>query len=257
MFYFISILALACTSLLPAARINSRKVVHPNTPELFSALLTVNKVYIEGLIFVPPEAVLVRLPAMVDKPLDAKAVQSIIRNLMNLGCFTEVKIEYRISSENEKIVELFVKVKEKQRLSSINFTGNNLLSVETLEKKMGLSKIHWIDIHDIVGIEKKIDKLYTDKQYYKVSYSHELSARSDGSVDLIIKVNEGNPSRIRCINFVGNNKVSRHTLKRIIGSREYWLLGFLDRGGAFKKEIVEFDKYQTFDFIKFLKISIK
>ncbi len=221
--------------------------VPPNArlPRLFSTSPVLYEVLVEGLQIVPVQAVYAKLPLTVGKILDPRLTKQCIKNLLALGCFSDVRLEY---TKNNNNVSLYVVVKEKYRVSSLSLQGNDNLSLDTIEKKLSLSKIRWIDLRDIQILSKKIKKLYTEKQYHNASISHELKTRDDGSVEVVLHVNEGHSSRIRCIEFKGNACMSRHQLKRVIASKEYWILGFLDRGGIYKKEIIDYDKYQIENF---------
>lgn len=216
-------------------------------PDVFKYSPIIKEIKIEGLLNIPKEAIMSKLTIEEGNILDSKKCSKIAKNIYNLGYFSDVKIEYEISEDKSEII-IIIKLNEKKRLFNITIQGNDHISQETMEKKFNLSKIFWIDNQSCRVLCEKIKKLYLEKQYYKVEIGYEMKPLENGSIELIIKVNEGVYGKIRSINFKGNKNLSRNQLKEPLASKEYWLLGFLDRGGVFRKEMVDFDRYQLESF---------
>jgi outer membrane protein insertion porin family len=221
-----------------------------NLPSIFIRAPIVKEIKIEGLVYVPKEAVLAKLTIKEGEKLDAKKCSLIVRNIYNLGYFSDVVLEYEESDEYDNKITIYIKVKEKQKLADIIFNGNDHLSQETLEKKFNISKIHWIDQQNATVLCEKIKKLYAEKQYHKatIGYRIEPVDNDKTSFNVYFDIKEGVFGRVKTISFKGNKELSRHQIKEAIVSKEYWLLGFLDRGGVFRKEMVDFDRYQIESF---------
>lgn len=228
----------------------NKSALYENIPSIFINRPKIENIFIEGLETINIQAILAKLPFFVGDILERKKAASIVKNIFSLGYFSDVSVFYSVLPESEeKKVNLYITVKEKKRVASIKITGNEHISEETLEKKINMSKINWIDDVSMLVIIEKIKKLYAEKQYYKAEINYEIKKNeTSNAVDVIISVHEGVFGKIRTINFKGNDKISRFQLKENMVSREAWLLGFLDRGGVYRKEMVDYDRFQIENF---------
>lgn len=221
---------------------------HPNLPHIFNSSQIVSGIVINGLEHIPVQAILGKIPFRVGDTLDAKKAALIVKNLYYMGYFSDVKL-YLEKQENNSI-RLHIKIKEKRKLGKFIWQGNHNLSEESLEKTLHISKINWIDEFSIRVLIEKLQKKYKEKQYNHVQVNYEFIYLENGLVDVKIIINEGICNKIKSIGFKGNKKISRFELKNILVSRENWILGFLDRGGVYRKEMIEFDKYQIESFYR-------
>lgn len=215
---------------------------HPNLPSLFNNECIIEKIIINGLILIPIEAVLGRLPISIGEKLDPKKISKIVRNVNNMGYFSDVKLFYEELPDNK--VAIYITVIEKKKVGKFTFKGNEHISEETIEKQTNFSKIQWVDDITIKVLIEKLRKYYHEKQYHNVNINYTLNILDNGSVDVEITIKEGVFNKIKSIQFKGNKSISRFELKNILVSKESWLLGFLDRGGVYRKEMVDFDRYQ-------------
>lgn len=223
-------------------------MMYKNVPEIFLENPIIHNIFIVGLENIHIQAVLAKLTVKIGDILDRKKIASLVKNIFALGYFSDVTLYYSTVLETndgkEKAINLHIKVKEKKKLANFRFEGNAHISQETFEKKINISKISWIDEASILVIIEKIKKIYAEKQYYKANITYVMEYLDTGSVNVFFKIDEGVFGRVRKINFKGNNSISRSELKDILVSREAWLLGFLDRGGVYRKEMIDYDRFQ-------------
>lgn len=244
MFYFLlSLITFFSLFSAPKKNFTSALVTNNFLPDAILDEAIIDNIFIKGLHIIPEEAIVSKIPFKPGNRLNSKLAKNIVKQIFAMGYFSDVLFEYEYVDETKKSVNLFLTLTEKYRLSEIKIEGNNHFSEESLEKKLGLSKIKWIDNRDVQLLIKKITKLYTEKQYNHISISYEFIPREDKTVSLSLKINEGCFSYIKKIIFNGNKKISHHQLKQIIASKEYWILGFFDKGGIYRKEAVDYDKY--------------
>jgi outer membrane protein insertion porin family len=216
---------------------------HPNLPTIFKEKnIKIENIIIKGLCNIPLEAILSKLPIKSGDSLNAKKISKIVKNIYGLGYFTDVKLYYEKLESNN--INLHINVIEKKKVAKFLFNGNEYISEETIEKQINHSKIHWIDIPTISVIIEKLKQFYKEKQYNSIDITYILETMDNGSVNVVFKINEGVFYKIKTITFKGNNLISKFELKSILASRESWLLGFLDRGGIYRKEMIDFDRYQ-------------
>jgi outer membrane protein insertion porin family len=256
LFYLIAFSVLSYNSLFTANKalqkqISKRQHVVPQEKKKEQAFLPtvfihepiIDEIVIKGLKNIPIQAIYGKIPFKEGDKLDPLKARNILKNIFSMGYFSDVKVLYEYTTLDKKHIILFIEVEEKYKLSHIKVNGNSHLSKEILEKKLGISKIKWIDHRDVHILIKKIKKLYVEKQYNRVDISYFFVTEENGVVGLELNVNEGIPSYIRKITFSGNKCLSHHQLKQFIASKEYWILGFFDRGGIFRREMIDYDKY--------------
>jgi len=222
---------------------NSEFDIHYASPDILKKGYKVRLIALDGLSLVPERAVLSRIFLRIGETFDAQKVKKTIRNIYDLGYFSDVFIEYIVHDVSDEI-DVFICVVEKKKVSEVVIVGNENVSRDTLNKKLQFEKITWIDEKELQGIIKNIKKIYAEKQYHKVVVTGKIEIFDDKSSKVIIAINEGVYSRIRSINFKGNKSMSRHILKDSLATKEAWVLGFFDNSGVFRKEMLDYDRYQ-------------
>lgn len=248
MYYFFYFIFLFCiNSLFFTIKNQANKFLNETPKSLkshnFQPETTIKKIEIHGLNLITTDAIVSRIGIKPNDSFDPKKISKTIHNILSLGFFSNVKIDYETLADTNNII-LHIYIEEKKKVSSISFEGNSHFSKDALEKKIQFSKIKWIDQITAAAIIKKIKKLYAEKQYYKADISYYFKPLENNSVDVIFNVNENVYGKIRTIKFKGNKAINHHRLKEVIGSKEAWILGFLDHGGIFRKDMVEYDKFQ-------------
>jgi outer membrane protein insertion porin family len=217
-----------------------------NIPYVFLGSPKIEKINISGSGKIPKQAILSRVPFVSNNTFTPKQCNQMVKNIYNLGCFSNVSVSYEELDKGK--INLNINVEEKRQVSSISFKGNNHMSNDTLEKKLSISKIRWMDNEGALVLCKKIEKLYREKYYNNVKVEFEIIPAEGDSIGLVIRVNEGVSGKIQSINFVGNKNISRHKLKEAVVAKEHWLLGFFDGSGSFRKEMISYDRYQLENF---------
>jgi outer membrane protein insertion porin family len=219
---------------------------NPSLPSIFNEERVIEDIVISGLYHIPKGVILAKIPLKIGDKLDSKKTSLIVRNIFSLGFFSDVKVSYQKTPDNKII--LFIDIVERKKVAKFIFKGNDHVSEETFEKQITFSKIQWIDDAIARIIIKKLEKIYKEKQYQHIDIAYELVESSNNSFDIVFTIKEGRTSHIKSIDFKGNKIISRHELKTILLSKEWWILGFLDRGGTYQKEMIDFDRYQIENF---------
>jgi outer membrane protein insertion porin family len=215
-------------------------------PGVFLEEKIIKKIIVDGLKNISIKALEKKIPFREGAVFDAKVSAYAIKNLYSLGCFSDISIFYEDNLDGT--INIYIKVKEKYKVSNIQVKNNHHLSIDAIEKKLFLTKIFWLDVSSAMVLCKKIEKLYNEKNYINAKVCFEFIPSGNGAFDVFFNVDEGEYSRIQKINFSGNIEISRHVLKENIAGREYWLLGFFDGSGNFRKEIINYDRYQIENF---------
>lgn len=231
-------LSLSTTNLCAAEKLESQPFLQPSTQKIQP---TIASIRVSGNQMVSTPAILGKIPFLVGRVFDRTQTKATIKNIFEMGYFTNVQI--LVEPRNEYEVEVEIALTEKNKISTITFTGNSALSESKLHEKLELSRIRTLDEIEIKNIEEQIKKLYKEKNYHHVTVTGSLETQEDGTKKANFLINEGIISRVRRVRFEGNKAISDEALQSRIYTKEAWLLGFLDRSGMYHPDAIMQDKY--------------
>lgn len=201
----------------------------------------INEIHIEGNVVIAKDSILNRLPLKVGDEFSVNATATMIKNLYKLGYFHQVKI-YAEPIEDNK-VDLYVVVEEKPKLKDCTFVGNKAVSEKDLKEELKIEKIPTLVQEELKALILKIKKFYRKKNYHQVQVTGNIVKTDDDRVSVEFTIKEGKRSFLNRISFKGNKNFPSKKLKRVIISREDWILGMLDHAGVYNPDMVEGDKY--------------
>ncbi|MBU4269828.1 outer membrane protein assembly factor BamA [Candidatus Dependentiae bacterium] len=204
----------------------------------------INKIKIFGNKHVKKYLIINKLPWKVGENFDETKTAMTINNIYSLGYFKQIKIEKEILKNSK--VNLFITVEEKDLLANLEFEGNKTISSDKIRKELALDKLITIDDETLEKISTGIKKLYADESFHNIKIETKIipDAKIEKKSSAKFIITEGIRSVIVSVNFVGNNQISDRKLRKMISTREEWLLGFLDDAGKYKKDDLEMDKHR-------------
>jgi len=158
----------------------------------------------------------------------ADVVRRGIRQLFTLGLFDDVWVEQH---ERPGFVDLVVHVKERPRISSVEFTGNRRREDSDLEKKQILRAGQ---VYSPSTVQAQIDSLvkyYKDEGFAQVQIAAEKDT-TGGKLALRFVIKEGERVRITGIEFEGNTAFADKKLRKQLKTKKRGFFG----GGHVKEE---------------------
>ena len=128
---------------------------------------------------------------------------------------------------NDRRMGIIVKIDEDKKFyyRDISWVGNSLYTTEVLNTLLGIKKGETYDkktLHKRLGIGAEsnaedpsaVSSLYKNKGYLMFSLDPEEKVVGEDSVDINIKIFEGNPFTINEVTFTGNNRVNDQVIRR-------------------------------------------
>lgn len=167
---------------------------------------------------------------------DQASIDKAVRDLSASGLYSKV---------SAKLVggRIVVSVVEGQLiLNRVAFEGNSKLKSDQLEVEVQSQAHHAFneavakgDVERIQGAYKKFGRANTQVAY-------RLVALPNGSSDLVFKIDEGDKTGIREINFVGNNAYSAYRLHGLMQTTTMNFLSFLKTSDVYQPDAIATDE---------------
>ena len=207
----------------------------------------IRKIEVIGHSYVPKQTILAKIPFKVGEIFQAQKASTAIKNLWNLakedkpGFFR--KIDVSVDYVSDKEIDVYIILEAKKKLDGITYEGNKHLAEKEIEKKLSLSEIQAIDLEELQKYAEQIKDLYIEKDYHHVEIEAELIPTSDIAQKAVFKVKEGKKSIVKRVFFKGNKSISSKVLRKLIFTREDWLLSFFDKSGSYIPDMLERDRY--------------
>lgn len=208
----------------------------------------IRNIIVQNNNLIAQESILIKVPFQKGKLFNPLLTSQAIKNIYSLGYFKQVQIfgDNVVITENKDKqkngIDLYIVVQEKPKLSNVSFTGNKHITTKKLLEDSGLDKTPTIDESELPNFIARIKKLYKRKNYHFADITAQLEIIDSQHVEAHFNIKEHKKSYIERINFKGNNVVPSKKLKRIIFSKEYWVLSPMDKTGSFQEEMVQADK---------------
>lgn len=197
----------------------------------------ISDIRIDGLQRISPGVVFSLLPVSVGDEMEPGMAAQIIRAVSDSQYFEEVEI----AREGDV---LLITVLERPSVSEINITGNRVLKTEDILRNMEQAEIVEGGIFTrstLEAIRQGIQEVYSSRGRYGTTVDIEVEELPRNRVAIDMTVNEGQESRIRDVNIVGNTTYGNDELTSIfdLGTRPWYLP--LSRRDRYSAEQLEGD----------------
>ena len=169
----------------------------------------ISDIRLEGLQRVSAGTAFSALPVRVGDVVNTEDIQIATRSLFRVGLFSDVSI----GRDGNVLV---VAVEERPAINEIIFEGNKVLKTEDLMDSLrenDLSEGQIFQRATLEGISQALEREYISQGRYGASVDIDVEDLPRNQVKVTVNVNEGEPARIKQINFVGNEIFDDKTLQ--------------------------------------------
>ncbi|OGB86484.1 outer membrane protein assembly factor BamA [candidate division TM6 bacterium RIFCSPHIGHO2_12_FULL_38_8] len=201
----------------------------------------INQIHVQGNQVISTPSILNRLPSKVGDVFSVNLTATMIKNLYRLGYFHQVNIYAEPIGDD--LIDLYVVVQEKPKTKDFTFVGNKALGEKDLKEELKAETIVTLVPEELKALCNKIKKFYRKKNYHQAQVTAKLINIDDGRVSVEFTIQEGKKSFLNRISFKGNKHYPSKKLKRILISKEDWILGMIDHSGVYNPDMIEADKY--------------
>ena len=193
---------------------------------------TVADIIVDGYQRITPGIIYNLLPVGIGDEVSAQTPALIIRELAASEYFDSVEV----SREGNILV---ITVQERPSVAEITIDGNSVLETEDIIENMATADIAEGEIFTRAALEairQGIQEVYSSRGRYGAAVEIEVEELPRNRVSISLDINEGEESRIRQINIVGNSSFDDEALLDLfeLGPKPWYL--FLSRRDRYSRE---------------------
>ena len=193
---------------------------------------TIADIIVDGYQRISPGIIYNLLPVGIGDQVTASTPGQIIRELVQSEYFDEIEV----SREGDILV---VTVLERPSVAEITIDGNDILETEDIIENMATADIAEGQIFTraaLEAIQQGIQEVYSSRGRYGASVEIEVEELPRNRVAISLEINEGEESRIRNINIVGNETFEEDELLDLfeLGTKPWYM--FLSRKDRYSRE---------------------
>ena len=151
---------------------------------------------------VEPETVRTYLTFNVGDPYDLARVDESLKALFATGLFQDV----RIRREGSTVVVIVV---ENPIVSRVAFEGNSEVDDDALSREVQLKPRSVYTRARVQADVQRILDLYRRQGLYAAQVNPKIINLDNNRIDVVFEINEGPTTKVRAINFIGNDRLQR------------------------------------------------
>ena len=183
---------------------------------------TIADIIVDGYQRISPGIIYNLLPVGIGDEVNALTSAQIIRDLSASEYFDEIEV----AREGNILV---VTVLERPSVAEITIEGNSVLKTEDIIENMGTADIAEGQIFTRAALEvirQGIQDVYSSRGRYGAAVEIEVEELPRNRVSIKLDINEGEESRIRHINIVGNESYPEEELLQLfeLGTKPFYLV---------------------------------
>ena len=198
---------------------------------------TIQQVVIDGNQRIEAETIRSYLSVTEGDNFDAVRIDKSLKALYATGLFADVTIHREGGN-------LLVHVVENPVINRIAFEGNKHLETDKLQTEIQLRSRGVYNRSKVQSDVQRLLDLYRRNGRFAATVEPKIIKLDSNRIDLVFEINEGSPTYVMRIDFVGNTKFSDGELKDVIESKEERWYRFLSSSDSYDPDRVNYDREQ-------------
>jgi outer membrane protein insertion porin family len=198
----------------------------------------VKQIEVRGLKRIDEYSVRNKISQQIAVPLDSKKVNDDIKNIFNMGYFSDVRVDMEFFEGGIKLIYV---LKEKPVLSRVSFHGNDEFDDEKLKEQITLTRGSIADENLIHDNALKLKAFYESEGYWLSEVVPVVRKIRDTNATVTYMITENEKVKIDTVEIVGNEAFSDEDIKDEMETSEWWLFSFLTGGGYYNTRAIKQD----------------
>ena len=205
-------------------------------PEPAGAQDIIKSVKVSGNQRLEPETVLSYVQLSIGQPYTREAGDIALKALYGTELFADVKIT------EETPGNLVIAVRENPVVNRIVLEGNKRLKADKINPEIKLSPREIFTRSKVRADVGRIIELYRRQGRYAASVDPQMVLLDQNRVDVVFEIHEGDKSKVRRINIIGNDHFSDGQLKGQMATKESTLIHLLSSGTSYDPDRLAYDQ---------------
>lgn len=196
---------------------------------------TVDRILIEGSKRIEPETVRSYLLIREGDQFDPNRIDRSLKSLFATGMFADVSFK-------KQGADLVVTVVENPIINRIAFEGNSTVDDERIEPEVTLRPRVIYTRTKVQNDVQRILTLYRRLGRFAATVEPKVIQLEQNRIDLVFEINEGDPTEIRSIRFVGNREFDDDDLRGIVQTKESRWYRYLSSDDVYDPDRLTLDR---------------
>ncbi len=196
---------------------------------------TVRNIQVTGNRRVEPETVRSYLDFTVGDPYDPSRVNTSLRALFSTGLFADVQI-------NRQGATVIVAVVENPVINQVAIEGNSEIETKTLKGEVRLKSRSVYTRSRALSDAQRILDVYQRQGRYAATVEPKIIELDQNRVNLVFEITEGNATKVKSINFIGNKSFSDSQLRDIITTSQATWLDWIKGSSPYDQDRLRLDQ---------------
>lgn len=196
---------------------------------------TVSSIVVEGNQRVENDTVLSYVLVSPGSDVSADEIDASVKALFQTGLFADVQITRRGGT-------LIVRVEENPMINQVNFEGNREVKDSDLLKEVELRERMMFTRAKVLSDVNRIIGVYRRSGFYSVKVAPKVIRLPQNRVDLVFEIQEGDETKVRSMEFVGNTSFDDGDLQGVVGTQVHSWWRFFNRNDTYDPDRLEYDK---------------
>jgi len=190
--------------------------ITPSLAQTSSPPLEIREILIEGNMMVEEATVRARIESREGSLFDPEQITGDVRSIYELGFFEDIRVEAEGLEGGLRITFI---LKEKPIIRSIAFEGNDKVKESDLREKLEFAARTVYNPSAVAQAAQQLKAIYREKGYYRVAIETKTQPLTEGEIQLIFIIDEGEKHSIASIRFTGNEAFSDSKLRGVMETK--------------------------------------
>ncbi len=213
-----------------------------SAPDAASPSETIRTIKVTGNQRLEPETVLSYIALKVGDPYTREAGDTALKALYATELFADVTIK------DDNAGDITIAVRENPVVNRIVLEGNKRLKNDKIMPEIKLSAREIFTRSKVRADVGRIIELYRRQGRYAATVDPQMVLLDQNRVDVVFEIHEGDKSKVRRINIIGNDHFSDSQLKGQMATKEATLTHFLSSGTSYDPDRMAYDQQKMRQF---------
>ena len=205
---------------------------------------TIRSLRVTGSQRLEPETVLSYVKLKVGDPYTREAGDQALKALFSTELFADVQIVDDAANPGA----ITIKVRENPVVNRIVLEGNKRLKSDKIMPEIKLSAREIFSRAKVRADVARIIELYRRQGRYAATVDPQMVLLDQNRVDVVFEIREGDKSKVKRINLIGNSHFTDGQLKGQMATKEATLLNFFSGGTSYDPDRLAYDQQKLRQF---------